>query len=106
LTVVDFRELTEPRLQPLVSGPVRTFDPGVDDFVVTDIVARGDVSVSLVGPCVALVIDGDLTLTADSELHAVQGDALFIEAGETLTAVTGDGRIVLAHSPAQKTEIR
>jgi mannose-6-phosphate isomerase len=99
LTVLDFHELTEPRLQPLVSGPVRTFDPGVDDFVVTDIVARGEVSVSLVGPCVALVIDGDLTLTADSELHAVQGDAVFIEAGETLTAVTGDGRIVLAHSP-------
>jgi hypothetical protein len=24
---------------------------------------------------------------------------VFIEAGETLTAVTGDGRIVLAHSP-------
>ncbi len=99
LAVLDFRELDEPRLQPRVSGPVRTFDPGLDDFVVTDIAVHGRVEVSLAGPCVALVTDGDLTLSADTELRAVRGDALFVEAGETLTTVTGDGRMVLAHSP-------
>jgi mannose-6-phosphate isomerase len=99
LAVLDFHELAEPRLQPHVSGSVRTFNPDVDDFAVTDIAVDGRIEVSLDGPCVALVIDGDLTVTADTELRAGRGDALFVEAGETLTAVTGDGRIVFAHSP-------
>lgn len=99
LAVLDFRELDEPRLQPEVSGAVRTFDPGLDDFVVTDIAVSGRVEVALHGPCVALVIDGDLSVTADAEMRAVQGDALFVEAGETLTTVAGNGRIVLAHAP-------
>lgn len=101
IAILDFRELDEPRLQPEVSGPVRTFDPGLDDFVVTEIVARGLVPVSIAGPCIALVTDGGLTLTADTELRAAQGDALFVESGETLTSVTGDGTIFLAHSPAR-----
>jgi mannose-6-phosphate isomerase len=101
LAIADFRELAEPRLHPVVSGSVRTFDPGIDDFVVTEIVSRGHVDVSVDGPSVAFVTDGNLTVTADTEIRAVQGDALFIEAGETLTAVTGDGRIFLAHSPAR-----
>jgi mannose-6-phosphate isomerase len=100
LDIVDFRELDEPRLQPDVSGSMRTFDPGLDDFVVTEIVAGGSVPVSLHGPCVAFITDGNLTLTGDTELRAVQGDALFIEAGETLTRVDGAGTIFLAHSPA------
>ena len=101
LDILDFRELDEPRLQPEVAGPVRTFDPGLDDFVVTEIVARGLVPVSIAGPCVALVTDGNLTLTANTEHRVAQGDALFVESGETLTRVTGDGTIFLAHSPAR-----
>jgi mannose-6-phosphate isomerase len=99
LAVLDFRELDEPRLWPEVSGAVRTFNPGLDDFAVTDIAVHGGVTVSLDGPCVALVTDGELTLSAETELRAVQGDALFVEAGETLTSVSGDGRIFIAHSP-------
>jgi mannose-6-phosphate isomerase len=100
LAVLDVDELDEPRLQPRVSGSIRTFDPGLDDFVVTDIAVNGRVEVSLAGPGIALVTDGELTVTADTELRAVQGDALFIEAGETITTVAGNGRIFLAHSPA------
>jgi mannose-6-phosphate isomerase len=106
LAVLDFRELDEPRLWPDVSGTVRTFNPGLDDFAVSDIAANGRVTVSLDGPCVALVTDGQLTLTADTELRAVQGDALFIEAGETLTSVAGDGRIFVAHSPQRSSAKR
>jgi mannose-6-phosphate isomerase len=100
VAVLDVDELDEPRLQPRVSGSVRTFDPGLDDFVVTDIAVNGRVEVSIAGPGVALVTDGELTVTAGSELRAIQGDALFVEAGETITTVTGNGRIFLAHSPA------
>ena len=106
LAVLDVDELDEPRLHPRVSGSVRTFDPGVDDFVVTDIAVNGRVEVSLAGPGIALVTDGELTVTADTELRAVQGDALFIEAGETVTSVAGDGRIFLAHSPAIRSRER
>lgn len=106
LAVLDVDELDEPRLQPRVSGSVRTFDPGLDDFVVTDIAVNGRVEVSLAGPGIALVTDGELTVTADTELRAVQGDALFIEAGETVTSFAGDGRIFLAHSPAIRSRER
>ncbi len=106
LAVLDVDELDEPRLQPRVSGSVRTFDPGLDDFVVTDIAVNGRVEVSLAGPGIALVTEGELVVTADTELRAVQGDALFIEAGETVTSVAGNGRIFLAHSPAPSSRQR
>lgn len=99
LAVLDFRELAEPRLSPTVSDTVKTFDPGIEDFVVTDITAHGRSEVSLAGPAVALVIDGDVTLTANTEFRTVRGDAIFLEAGETITSVTGYGRIVVARSP-------
>jgi len=106
VAVLDVDELDEPRLQPRVSGSVRTFDPGLDDFVVTDIAVNGWVEVSIAGPGVALVTDGELMVTADTELRAIQGDALFVEAGETITAVAGNGRIFLAHSPAPSSRHR
>ena len=106
VAVLDVDELDEPRLQPRVSGSVRTFDPGLDDFVVTDIAVNGRVEVSIAGPGVALVTDGELMVTADTELRAIQGDALFVEAGETITAVAGNGRIFLAHSPAPSSRHR
>lgn len=106
LAVLDFRELAEPRLRPMVSDTVATFDPGIDDFVVTDITAQGRSNMSLAGPAVALVLDGDVTLTANMEFRAVRGDAIFIEAGETITSVTGHGRIVVARSPRPVTSER
>ena len=106
LAVLDVDELDEPRLQPRVSGSVRMFDPGLDDFVVTDIAVNGRVEVSIAGPGIALVTDGELTVTADTELRAIQGDALFVEAGETITTVAGNGRIFLAHSPAPSSRQR
>ncbi len=106
LAVLDVDELDEPRLQPRVSGSVRMFDPGLDDFVVTDIAVNGRVEVSIAGPGIALVTDGELVVTADTELRAIQGDALFVEAGETITTVAGNGRIFLAHSPAPSSRQR
>lgn len=97
LSILDFSELDEPRVFPTVAGSVRTFDPGVGDFVVEDVVVNGHVDIDLRGPAIAVVTDGSLELTADSEMAVRKGDAVFIEAGETLTTLVGDGHIFIAH---------
>lgn len=97
LAVLDFRELDEPRLAPLVSGDVRTFDPGLDDFSVTDVVVRDQVELSLRGPAIAIVTDGAVVVSASSELSVSKGDAVFVEAGETITALAGKGHIFIAN---------
>ena len=97
LSVLDFRELDEPRLAPSVSESVTTFEPGIDDFSLVEVVPRGRVDLSLSGPAIALVTAGAIVVSADTEMNLTQGDAVFVEAGETITAVTGDGQIFIAH---------
>ena len=101
LSVLDFRELDEPRLRATESSGVRTFDPGVDDFILTEIQAHRDVDVAIVGPAIAIAVEGEVMLHLDREGGLSRGRSVFIEAGETLHRVTGNGRIFVAHSPTR-----
>jgi mannose-6-phosphate isomerase class I len=99
LDVLDFRELHEPRLDATESNGVRTFDPGLDDFILTEIEAHHDVHVAISGPAIAIVVAGEVMLYSDAEYGLPRGSSVFIEAGETVHRVTGTGRIFVAHSP-------
>ncbi|MEY4898391.1 MAG: mannose-6-phosphate isomerase, class [Actinomycetota bacterium] len=99
LDVLDFRELHEPRLDATESNGVRTFDPGLDDFILTEIEAHHDVHVAIPGPAIAIVVAGEVMLYSDAEYGLPRGSSVFIEAGETVHRVTGTGRIFVAHSP-------
>jgi mannose-6-phosphate isomerase len=99
LDVLDFRELHEPRLDATESNGVRTFDPGLDDFILTEIEAHHDVHVAISGPAIAIVVAGEVMLYSDAEYGLPRGSSVFIEAGETVQRVTGTGRIFVAHSP-------
>lgn len=101
LSVLDFRELHEPRLQATESNGVRTFDPGLDDFILTEIEAHHDVRVAISGPAIAIVIAGEVMLHSDVECGLPRGSAVFIDVGETLNRVTGNGRIFVANSPTR-----
>ncbi len=101
LDVLDFRELHEPRLDATESNGVRTFDPGLDDFILTEIEAHHDVHVAISGPAIAIAVAGEVTLYSDSEYGLPRGRSVFIEAGETVHRVTGTGRIFVAHSPTR-----
>ncbi len=101
LSVLDFRELDEPRLEATVSDGVRTFDAGLDDFIVTEITANDDVRVTIAGPAIAVVVAGDVVLHSDSDCKLSRGCSAFIEAGETLHRVMGNGKIYVAHLPTR-----
>lgn len=101
LSVLDFHELQEPRLLATESNGVRTFDPGVDDFILTEIESEHDVDVSISGPAIAIAVAGVVTLQSEIECRLIRGSAVFIEAGETLQRVTGSGQIFVAHSPTR-----
>lgn len=100
LDVLDFRELDEPRLAPHRVGTVATYTPTIDDFAVTVADVRERADVSIVGPAIALVTDGNVCVQADPEFTVRQGQSVFIEAGETLTELSGTGRIFIAHLPS------
>ena len=101
LDVLDFRELHEPRLDATESNGVRTFDPGLDDFILTEIEADHDVHVAISGPAIAIAVAGEVMLYSDAEYGLPRGSSVFIEAGETVHRVTGTGRIFVAHSPTR-----
>ena len=101
LSVLDFRELDEPRLDPTESNGVRTFDPGLDDFILTEITARDDVHVTISGPAIAIAVEGEVVLHSDDECGLSRGRSVFVDAGETLRRVSGHGRIFVAHSPTR-----
>ena len=99
LAVLDDSELREPRLQPTANGPIRVFRPRGAEFAVTDVVVKGDVSVSIAGPAIAFVSDGEVTLRAETEFAIHRGSAVFIESGEHLSELTGDGHVFITHCP-------
>lgn len=99
LSVLDFRELDEPRLSATESPGVRRFDPGLDDFAVTEIETRDAIVVDIAGPAIAIAVEGDVVLHADEELSLSRGSSVFVELGETLNRVSGHGRIYVAHRP-------
>jgi len=101
LSVLDFHELHEPRLEATEWNGVRTFDPGLDDFILTEIETHHDVHISILGPAIALAVTGEVMLHSDRECGLSRGRSVFIEAGETLHRVTGNGRIFVAHSPTR-----
>lgn len=101
LSILDFHELHEPRLLATESNGVRTFDPGLDDFILTEIEAHDDVRVSISGPAIAIAVAGEVLLHSDVECGLPRGRSVFIEAGETLQHVTGNGRIFVAHLPTR-----
>ena len=101
LSVLDFRELHEPRLQVTESNGVRTFNPGLDDFILTEIDSHHNGDVAIPGPAIAIAVAGEVVLHSDVECALPSGGAVFIDAGETLHRVTGNGRIFVAHSPTR-----
>ncbi|MEY4319439.1 MAG: mannose-6-phosphate isomerase, class [Actinomycetota bacterium] len=101
LDVLDFRELHEPRLDATESNGVRTFDPGLDDFILTEIEAHHDVHIAISGPAIAIAVAGEVMLYSEAECGLPRGSSVFIEAGETVHRVTGTGRIFVAHSPTR-----
>ena len=101
LSVLDFHELSEPRLGPTVSNTVRIFEPSIDDFAVTEIEASDDTSVDIPGPAIAIAVDGEVVVRAASELTIARGQSVFIEAGESLRHVRGHGRVIVAHRPTR-----
>ena len=101
LSVLDFRELDEPRLDSIESNGIRTFDPGLDDFILTEIVADGYVGAAIAGPAIAIAVEGNPVLHTDSEYRLARGRSVFIGAEETLRGVSGLGRIFVAHRPTR-----
>lgn len=101
LSVLDFRELHEPKLDSTESNGVRTFDPGLDDFILTEIEADGPVHVAISGPAIAIAVEGVVILHSDAEHRVSRGISVFIEAGETLHQVSGTGGLFVAHCPTR-----
>jgi mannose-6-phosphate isomerase len=101
LSVLDFHELHEPRLEATESNGVRTFDSGLGDFILTEIESHHEVHVAVSGPAIAIAIAGEVMLHSDGECRLARGSSVFIEAGESLHRVTGNGRIFVAHSPTR-----
>jgi mannose-6-phosphate isomerase len=99
LSVLDFRPLPAPHLEPEIPEPgVRVFRPDVDDFVLTvvDDAAHG-LEVRLDGPAIALCVEGAYDVEGGPAL--TRGRALYVE-GEQWLGLRGAGTVFVASAGA------
>ncbi|MEY4313079.1 MAG: mannose-6-phosphate isomerase, class [Actinomycetota bacterium] len=99
LDVLDFDELADPTLVPVVSGSVRRFAPPIPDFTVLDVRADGEVTLDVVGPAIAIVVSGEVELRGESTIALSRGRAAFVSATEKLASVSGTGHVFIATRP-------
>jgi mannose-6-phosphate isomerase len=89
------------RLAPAVSAGVSHYVPPVDDFTITRVQcgngAPTDAVVSISGPAVAVVTAGELDIVVSERHSARPTQAFFVEAGETISAISGLGAVFIAH---------
>ena len=91
LSVLDFRALPVPYLQPIeVATGVEAFVPDVPDFTLLHVVT--DATVTLSGPAIAICTAGFFTVAGQ---RLVPGESLFIT-GETGLELEGDGDLFIA----------
>ena len=104
LASVDY--VAAPPVRPApeyLSRATRAYYAPVDDFelLVTTVVPQdGRLQVPGRGPRVAIVVDGEVTLTSPvGQERLVRGQAVFVGAHERTLAVEGSGTVVLADVP-------
>ncbi len=98
LRVVDFRPITEPRMQPAVEGRRRVFRPDVPDFAVQVVTVDGaEETVPLDGPAIAIALDGDCLLDGTETVR--RGEAVYVDECDALV-VGGRGTLLVATANA------
>lgn len=100
--IMDSAVLSQ-RVTPLHGAPgVDVFPVPVDDFAVTRVLANGgERSVNIEGPAIAVVTAGRVELTASETCVGTPTRAFFIESGEVLAHIAGNGTVFVAHRPAR-----
>lgn len=96
-------EAFAPRVVPRSPAPgIDVFEPPIDDFAVTRVVVDGrDAALNIEGPAIAVVTSGSVDLVAQNAESATPTRAFFIEAGEFLAQIAGNGTVFIAHRPVR-----
>lgn len=100
IAVADWSEEKPTPISPIVDGATREFRADFPDCVLTEISVDGPQSVSVARPAVALVLDGDVSVTATPSLVLTPGRAAFIEVGDGPVSFDGRGVVVVASGVA------
>ena len=100
IAVADWSEEKPVPIVPIVDGATREFRSDFPDCVLTEIDVNGPHSVAFAGPAVALVLDGEVTVTTTSSLVLTPGRAAFIEPEDGAVTFDGRGTVVVASGVA------
>lgn len=100
ITAADWREEKPTPIVPIVDGPTRQFRAEFPDCVLTEVSVNGPQICTVARPAVALVLDGDVTVTAASPIVLTPGRAVFIEVGDETVSFDGRGTVVVASGVA------
>ncbi len=89
------------RLTPSGTAAVAHYQPPVDDFTITRVQCgngeAADATLAISGPAVAVVTEGHVEVVVSERRSARPTQAFFIEAGETITGISGLGAVFIAH---------
>ena len=99
LAAANFDEVHPLRPETHVAGSVRSVESPFEEFTITDIEVSGSESVRLPTPAIALVVDGLVTVGADTTISLSPGRAALTESSDTELRFDGRGTIVIAHAP-------
>ena len=96
IAAADWSEEQPVPIVPIVDGATKEFRSDFPDCALTEINVNGSHSVAFAGPAVALVLDGEVTVSAASSLVLTPGRAAFIESGDGAVSFDGRGIVVVA----------
>ena len=102
LAVVNWDEATPDLLQPLIDGPISEFRADFPDCGLVELVVDGEMSLPVVGPAIALVIDGTVTFSGADSFTVTPGRAVFIEQGDHSVVVGGRGVVIVGRGTATR----
>jgi mannose-6-phosphate isomerase len=97
LTTVDWSARMPVRPAVSRQGAVRFLRPPISLFQLADVRVAGAVEVPLLGPRIALALEGEVTAFTDlGSLHLSRGQSLFAMASEGPATLRGKGRVIMA----------
>ena len=101
LEIADFRPTLSPQWDPEEAGPaVLAYTPPVAEFSL-HVVAAPASDLPVAGPCIVLVLDGEVTVATDTDSQTLaQGAAVFVGHDEGALEISGSGRVAIGGVPA------
>jgi mannose-6-phosphate isomerase len=96
IDIADFTEGPAFRIEAETDGAVTRYPAPLDECALESYAVDGNLDVEISGPSIAIVTEGEVTISAESTVELSRGRVVFIEAGDSVRSLSGRGNLIVA----------